>query len=190
LHLFCIAAICARETIWALAQGPSIFPPSFDPIWKKTDQVAAAIFGEKLPLSQPTRQVTTGYEHLAGVESGYGFFAPNVTDSSELLFELHYSDGRIEYDLPSVGSNAAGIRLATLLDKIRLTEDSDLRETMIKMLTHANWQEHREANLIRAIFGQVVLPGVDQFERGERERFDVLYTYDFVARASQDRPSQ
>jgi hypothetical protein len=138
------------------------------------------LVGEELPISHPVRQFIAGYEHLAGIESSYGYFSPNVTDSCRLVFEIHYSDGRIEYDLPSVGSHAAGLRLASLLDKIRLTTDADLRELMIKMLTYANWQEHPEAIKIRAIFGEIVLPSVNSFERGDHGRFEVRQTYEFV----------
>jgi hypothetical protein len=136
--------------------------------------------GEQLPISHPVRQFLAGYEHLAGIESSYGYFSPNVTDSCSLVFEIHYSDGHIEYDLPSVGSHAAGLRFATLLDKIRLTTDPGLRKLMVKMLTYANWQEHPDAIKIRAIFGEMVLPSVESFEQGDHERFEVRETYDFV----------
>ena len=47
--------------------------------------------------------------NIAGIETGYGYFAPNVPGGYRLVFELHYPDGRVEYELPSVSSAAAGL---------------------------------------------------------------------------------
>ena len=190
-HLSLIAAISGREVIWVIAGKLTVIPERFDWFWKVSDRVAATLTGESLPISHPLRQIIDGYEHLAGIDSGYGYFSPSVTDSSQLIFEIHYSDGRIEYDLPSVGSHAAGLRVATLLDKIRLTTDAGLRELMIKMLTYANWHEHPEAIKIRAIFGEIVLPSVASFERGDHERFEVRQTYEFVKqKRAEVKPSE
>lgn len=180
LHLALISAIGTREIIWIIAHGLTILSGSSGPVWERNDRIASTLLGEELPVSHPVRQFIAGYEHLTGIESSYGYFSPNVTDSCRLVFEIHYSDGRIEYDLPSVGSHAAGLRFSSLLDKIRLTTDAELRALMIKMLTYANWQEHPEAIKIRAIFGEIVLPSVNSFERGDHERFEVRQTYEFV----------
>ena len=59
--------------------------------------------------SNPVRQALATYLHIAGIETGYGYFAPNVPGSYKLVFELHYPDGRVEYELPSVSSAAAGV---------------------------------------------------------------------------------
>ena len=179
-HLVLISAVGVREIIWVISRGLTILSASPGLSWEKSDRIAAILVGEQLPLSHPVRQVLAGYEHLAGIESGYGYFSPNVTDCCRLVFEIHYSDGRIEYELPGVGSHAAGLRFASLLDRIRLTTDAELRELMIKMLTYANWQEHPEAIKIRAIFGEMILPSVDSFERGDHGRFEVRQTYEFV----------
>lgn len=180
VHLSLIAVLSAREIIWLVAHNLTIIPEQFDSFWKRSDHLAYTVTGEALPVSHPVRQIITGYEHLAGIESSYGYFSPNVTDSCELIFEIHYPDGRIEYDLPSVGSHAAGLRLSTLLDEIRLTTDDGLRELMVKMLTYADWQEHPEAIKIRAIFGEIILPSVHSFEKGDQKRFEVRQTYEFV----------
>ena len=189
LHLLVIATISGREIVWVLARGVTIFPATFSSFWKKTERVTSAVMGEGLPFSHPVRQAFSGYEHLAGIEAGYGYFAPNATDSPRLVFEIHYPDGRTEYDLPSVGSHAAGLRFTSLLDKIRLTGDDSLRELMIKMLVYANWQEHPDATKITAIFGEVILPGIDEFEQGERERFQIMYTYQFEKQQPPERKS-
>jgi len=79
---------------------------------------------------------------LAGIETGYGYFAPNVPAGYRLVFELHYRGGRVEYELPSVSSAAAGLRIASLVDSIGRTPYDALREILVKTLAQAIWREH------------------------------------------------
>ena len=130
-------------------------------------------------MSNPVRQILGGYLHTAGIEAGYGFFAPNVPSNYKLVFEIHYRDGRIEYDLPSVSGAATGLRLANLLDNIGNTRYDPLREMMLKMLAYSVWREHSNATMIRAVFGFVNLPTATEFEHGKKESYEFLYAYDF-----------
>jgi len=97
-----------------------------------------------------------------------------------LVFELRYTDGHTEPQVPAVSSDAAGLRVATLLDKIGRPQYDPLRERMIQMLAAAVWREHRDTNMIRAVFGVVILPTVEQFEQGIGPSNEFLYAYDFV----------
>ena len=97
----------------------------------------------------------------------------------KLVFELHYPDGRVEYELPGVNSAAAGLRIASLLDEIGRTRYDPLREYMVKTLTASVWREHPGVKTVRAVFGSLNLPSPAEFERGKRESYDFLYAYDF-----------
>ncbi|HTG28779.1 MAG TPA: hypothetical protein VK818_11210 [Methylomirabilota bacterium] len=132
-----------------------------------------------MTASNPVRQALATYLHLAGIETGYGYFAPNVPGSYRLVFELHYPDGRVEYELPSVSSAAAGLRIAGLLDTIGRTPYDALREHLVKMLARSIWREHPDVKTIRAVFGSIILPGVNDFEQGKRQSYEFLYAYDF-----------
>jgi hypothetical protein len=126
--------------------------------------------------------------HIAGIETGYSYFAPNVPGSYKLVFELHYPDGRVEYELPSVGSAAAGLRVAGLLDKIGRTPYDALREILVKMLAQSIWRKHPEVKTIRAVLGSSRLPSVKEFEQGKRESYQFLYAYDFSLREEPREP--
>jgi hypothetical protein len=126
------------------------------------------------------RQAIVLYSTLGGIESGYAFFAPNVPNSYKLVFELHYPDGRIEYDLPHVSSSAAGLRVGSLLDNIGETQSNELREVMVKMAAYSVWRTHPEATMVRAVFGYALLPTAEEFRQGVRESNEFLYAYDFV----------
>ncbi len=74
------------------------------------EQTAATVLGQRLDQSNWLRNGITVYLHCAGIEAGYGFFAPNVPANYKLVFELRYPDGRTEYNIPRVGSAATGLR--------------------------------------------------------------------------------
>ncbi len=162
-----------------MAHGPTILPSSFSSFSRRAERVADGALGQHLAGSNPIRQALATYLHVAGIESGYGYFAPNVPGSYTLVLELHYPDGRVEYELPPVRSAAAGLRVAGLLDKVGNTRYDALREHLVKMVAQSIWREHREAKTIRAMFGSISLPTISEFEHGKRESYEFLYAYDF-----------
>ncbi len=179
LQLFLIIAVSSRDTFWVLSQSRSVFPKSSKNLWQGTERIASTALGQRLPRSNPVRQILTGYLHLSGIEVGYGFFAPNIANSYKLVFELRFPDGRVEYELPRVSNAASVLRVAGLLDQIGRTHSEAFRQTMVRMLADSMWREHADATTIRAIFGSVMLPSALEFEHGKRESYEFLYAYDF-----------
>jgi hypothetical protein len=188
LHFFLILSFSCRDTLQLVVQGPTILPSSFKSFSRRAVSVADATLGQHLAASNPIRQTLATYLHLAGIEAGYGYFAPNVPGSYKLVFELHYPDGRVEYELPSVSGAAAGLRIAGLLDKIGRTQYDVLREHLVKMLALSIWREHPEVKTIRAVFGSIRLPSVSEFERGKRGSYEFLYAYDFSLQNEPAKP--
>jgi hypothetical protein len=141
-----------------------------------------------LAASNPLRNGLALYLHGAGIEAGYGFFAPNVPDNYTLLFEVHYPDGRIEYDLPNVRTTSGGLRLNGLLDQVGATDYEPLRQTILKILTHSVWQVHPGASRIRAIFTSARLPTTSEFEQGREESYQLHYAYDFTFKEPNPQP--
>jgi hypothetical protein len=182
LQFLLIILFSCRDTLRVAAEGPTILPISFKNFSQKAQAVISVALGQKLPRANPVREALAGYAHAAGIEAGYGYFAPNVPGGYALVFELHYPDGRIEYELPSVRSAAAGLRIAGLLDNIGRTPHDELREILVKTLAQSIWQEHPEVQSVRAILGAVRLPSVREFEQGKRESYEFLYAYDFSLR--------
>jgi len=189
LHFLLIFSFSCRETLLLVAQGPTIFPASFKIFSQKAETAVSVALGQHLAASNAIRQALVTYLHLAGIETGYGYFAPNVPGSYRLVFELHYPDGRVEYELPSVSGAAAGLRIAGLLDTIGRTPYDALREHLVKMLAASIWREHPEVKTIRAIFGSIRLPSVPEFEEGKRESYQFLYAYDFSLQNEAAKPN-
>lgn len=172
--------VSCRDTFRVVADGPTILPVSFKNFSRKAETALSATLGQKLPASNPVREALNTYVHLAGIETGYGYFAPNVPAGYKLVFELHYREGQVEYELPSVSSAAAGLRIAGLLDNIGRTPYDALREILLKTLAQTVWREHPDAESIRAIVGAITLPTAREFNEGERESYEFLYAYDFT----------
>jgi hypothetical protein len=179
LHFLIIVIISCRETLWLVAHGLTILPPSFKSWSEKAEGVTSIVLAQKLSAASPVRRVLLTYLHVAGIERAYGYFAPNVPVSYKLVFELHYPEGQVDYVVPLANSAAAELRLASLLDEIGRTRHDRLREYLVKMLARSTWREHPNATTIRAVFGSRNLPTIDEFERGTRESYEFLYAYDF-----------
>jgi hypothetical protein len=179
LHFLLIISFSLRDTLWLVAHGPTILPSWSKNFSKSTGKIVSTALGQDLAASNPVRETLATYVHVAGIDAGYGYFAPNVPGSYKLVFELHYPDGRIEYELPGVNSTAAGLRVAGLLDKIGRTHYDALREVLVKMLARSIWRDHPDVKTIRAVFGSTNLPSVSEFEHGKKESHEFLYAYDF-----------
>lgn len=178
-HFLLLLLISARDIFWLVAHDLTIFPRSANPLAATAERLTSTILCESLAAENPLRRALATYLHLGGIERGYGYFAPNVPAAFKLVFELHYPDGRVEYQLPRVHSPAAGLRLTGLLDEIARTESASLREYLIKNLTGPIWYEHPDVPSVRAIFGSVTVPGPARYARGERESYKFLFAYDF-----------
>jgi len=185
-HFVLVVTLSWQQTFWILAQGYTGLPDSLTHCWRKAAEITTVALGQDLRLSSPVRKSLTAYLHGTGIEGGYGFFAPNVPSSYKLVFELHYPDGHIEYDLPHVSGTATGLRLTSLLDRIGRSQYEPLREVMLKMLAYSIWREDPEAVTIRAVFGYVDVPSVLELNEGKKESYNFLYAYDFTFPSSLD----
>ena len=179
LQLLLIISLSVRDTLHVVAEGTTLLPDSFKNFSTKAEPVVSTALGQKLSASNPVREALATYVQLAGIETGYGYFAPHVPGGYRLVFELRYADGRVEYELPSVRSEAAALRIAGLLENIGRTPFDAMREILMKTLAQSVWHEHPEVETVRAILGSVTLPTVREFEHGKQESYQFLYAYDF-----------
>ena len=182
LHAFLVLTVSIQQTFWVMAEGYTSLPKFLEKYWWKVETASTEALGQTLSLSNPLRQSVTAYINGTGIEGGYGFFAPSVPDSYKIVLELHYPDGRVEYELPRVSDTAAGVRVATLLDQLGRTGYDQMREIMIKMLAYSVWQDHPDATVVRAVFGFVALPSIEEAKQGKTESYHFLYAYDFSFR--------
>ncbi|MEO8727653.1 MAG: hypothetical protein ABI383_16190 [Acidobacteriaceae bacterium] len=187
LHFSLILLASSRDLFSVLSEGGNLFPASFIQSWNRLEDCTSAALGQRLFKANPLRQLLTVYTHSAGIEAGYGFFAPNVPNSYKLVFEIHHPDGELEYQLPEVRGAAAGLRLISLYDNIGRITYEPLRELTLRMLAYSVWREHPDATLIRAVFGTVTIPAIPDSLRGQKESYDLICSYDFAPAPSESR---
>lgn len=178
-HLFLALLFNARIAFSHLSSGATVFPERWRDFFRAAGDVTTIISGGQLDRHNILRRGLVTYQHLTGIETGYGFFAPNVAISHKLVFVVKYSDGHVEYELPSVAGSATGTRMPLLLDSIAHTPYEPLRQTMLKMMAFKIWQRHPDAEVIRAVFGYVDLPGLSDYACGMKESYEDLFAYDF-----------
>jgi len=180
LHLLLIVVVCLRDTFSVLVSTPTILPAATRGFWQTGEETAAALLEQRMDRSGWVRNGIAVYLHGAGIEAGYGFFAPNVPANYKLVFEVHYPDGRVDYEIPRVSNSATGVRFAGVLDQLAEVSYAPLREAMIKIMAYSIWQAHPGASLIRAYLGCGQLPTPAEFEQGKQESYDLLFAYDFT----------
>jgi hypothetical protein len=180
LHLLLIFGISCRDTFGVMSRGYTILPAALNPIWKRAESITSTLFGLRLSGSGPVSDAVRAYRHSAGIESGYGFFAPNVPDSYRIVFEMQRRDGQMEYESIDADRWESGIRVSSFLDEVGQTHSNPLRQIMVQLLTHAVWQRHPDVTHIRTNLLTVALPTVREFQNGKTEpSSEFLYAYDF-----------
>lgn len=185
IHFFLLTAVCLAGVFWLIAERSTILPPVWDEYARKAELVASWCLGKEVAASNPVRQAIATYLHVAGIQAGYTFFAPNVPTNHRLTLELFYDDGRVEYDSPRFHSRAAALRLDSLLNRLADERYEPIREVIVKRLAFSVWREHPEVKKIRATFGSIDPPGVREFEQGKTETFQPMFSFDFSLRGEE-----
>ena len=187
IHFFLITAVCLAGVFSLIAEGATILPSSIDSYARKAEIATASLLGKQAGSSNRIRQAIATYLHVAGIQTGYTFFAPNVPSHDRLTLELFYEDGHVEYESPRVHSKAAALRLESLLNKLPEERYEPVREVVLKMLAFSIWREKPDVKRVRATFETVHLPSVTEFENGKAETVEPMFSFDFSLRDQEKR---
>ena len=187
IHFFLLTAVCFAGVFWLIAQGSTILPSAWDGYARRAQVVASWCLGKEASASNPVRVGIATYLHAAGIQAGYTFFAPNVPSHHRLNLELFYDDGRIEHESPRLRSRAAALRLDSLLDRLAEERYEPVREVLVKRLAFSVWREHPEVKKVRATFGSVNPPDMNEFEQGKTETFQPMFSFDFSLRGEEQQ---
>jgi hypothetical protein len=180
-HFLIILLACSRDFLVSVATDSTLVPTAWRDSMGEAGALVSRVFGEERSKGErrALRESTILYAHLAGIEYGYGFFAPNVPESHKLVFELRYRDGRVQRKLPSVGTAGFGLRLTCLYDNLASTSYEPLRVLILKMLVAPVLREGEEPVQVRAVFGNVEIPTLAQYKQGRRVAYQPLFVYNF-----------
>jgi hypothetical protein len=186
-HLALVALVCLHETFWLLDHGLTVVPPSQAGLWQKLDFIPRAVLGDELAATNPFRRAILTYSNAAGIEVGYGYFAPNVPETHALVFECHYADGHVDYRTAAVRSEEGDLRLTSLIEQIGRTDYDRWRQELVKRLARPAWQSDPGVVSVRGLFGIVISPTIDEYRAGkQKQTFKCLHVYEFkVDRSTQ-----
>lgn len=187
VHFFLVTGVCFAGLFSLVALGATLLPSALDRYARKAEWLAAFVLGKEAAAYNPLRRGIATYLHAAGIQAGYSFFAPNVPGYNRLTLELHYEDGRVEYESPRVSGRAAALRLDSLLNRLADARYAPVREVVVKMLALSVWREHPDVKKIRAIFESVSPPDIGEFEHGKHELFQPIFSYDFSLREEKEQ---
>jgi hypothetical protein len=182
IHFLLITAVCFAGLFLLIAEGATVLPSALEPYARKAEIAAASLLGKQAAAPSPVRRGIATYLHAAGIQAGYTFFAPNVPGYHRLTLELFYDDGRVEHESPRLRSEAAALRLDSLLDRLAEERYEPIREVLVKMLAFSVWREHPDVKKIHAVFGSVTPPDIAQFEKAKAETFQPMFSFDFSLR--------
>jgi hypothetical protein len=187
VHFFLITAVCFAGIFSLVAEGTTMLPSELDKYARKAELIAAFVLGKEAAASGPVRRGIATYLHAAGIQAGYTFFAPNIPGYHKLTLELYYEDGRVEYESPHVSGKAAALRMDSLLDRLGDQRYEPIREVVVKMLAFSVWRQRPDVKRIRAIFGSVSPPSINDFESGKGESFQPMFSFDFSLRSVENK---
>jgi hypothetical protein len=160
-----LLSVSLRDTLWLLANSRTVLPT-----WRPS-----------LKVSPPpaVQQFTRVYAHAAGIDRGYGYFAPNVPSSYHLALELELPDGSFEEIVPTFDSGEGKLRWASALDYIGRTSSEEVREVLLKLIVYSIHQHRPEGVRMLATLSEVRPPSLTEFQRGQRPRPVPLVSYRF-----------
>jgi hypothetical protein len=131
-------------------------------------------------VPQALRQCANVYLHSAGIERGYSFFAPNVPNSFDLVFDIYLSDGTIMHVSPGFGAREDKLRWASATDYLgRMTSDQ-VREVLLKVIALSVRNQYPDAERMRVTLSKIRPPTVAEFRAGNRPAPEPVYTYEFA----------
>ena len=120
------------------------------------------------------------YLHLAGIEAGYGFFAPNVPDAFRLQIAVLDERTRvIQNGLLAVEGGETDLRLASLLDALGRSPAGEVRDIIFELMAQAVFEEFPEAAEVRFRVEAIRMPALAEFQKDRAPSYQPAYAYDF-----------
>ncbi|MFL6537130.1 MAG: hypothetical protein ACJ8JD_03000, partial [Chthoniobacterales bacterium] len=160
LHLAFIVAVASRSATRALLNGETYIPAACTRAIDVGESLAGGVLATNASPRSWRRAPLDLYLNATGIDAGYGFFAPNVSENGKLMCQLRFADGATKIVPPIVGNASSGLRLMDLLDRTLQVTDLRLREYIVRKMAVGVWREYPDATEIRAVFGTVIPPSI------------------------------
>jgi hypothetical protein len=128
-----------------------------------------------LPSRVPS--ILVPYAHLAGIDTGYALFAPNVPSAVSVVFELTDADGPSAACLPMLNTREG-------LDRFNVNFNTFKNFEEIRPLLAYGWairmlELNPGHNKINVVIGNHNLPSMHDYRQGKRSQFIESVRYEF-----------
>lgn len=171
VHFCFLLFVSSRETWWLLNKQLTLLPSpnrSEAPPAQR-ESTGALLF----------REIVLTYGHLAGIDVGYGFFAPNIPSAYTLAFEVTFPDGSVECVPIQFQPGEGGLRWASLMDFLGRDAADPVGEVLLRLIVHSLRQEYPEATRMRALINSSSQPSIEDFRKGKTASERFVCQYDF-----------
>ena len=177
-HCTAIGIVCILGAISLITQGHTLLSAFSDP------SAPAHVTKARGTPDSPwginfVRTTAKTYLHLAGIEAGYGFFAPNVPNAYRLQIELLDGTNVVQRGLLTARRGETDLRLASLLDALGRYPAGGVRNIIFELMAQAIFQEHPETAEVRLRIEAIKMPALAEFTPGRMPSYEPVYAYDF-----------
>jgi hypothetical protein len=179
-HGLLILCVSSRDAGWLIAHRLTLLPAWLAAPADKVQTIAMSILAQQPGSSTVVRKALNTYLHAAGIERGYGYFAPNVPDAYKLVFELHHADGEVTYQAAGTETGESSLRFASLMDYLGRTASDADRRFLAQLLTQSLWGEHNDVVKIRCILGSITIAPPAEFRKSNAATYEFCCAYEFA----------
>ncbi len=172
LHFAALLTVCLLGTGRLIQDGLTILPAR-----PATSAAPAPAAGESRNALRP---VALTYLHLAGIEAGYGYFAPNIPPAYRLTIELLDKDGTVERGVLSPRRGETGVRLASFLDAVGRRPAGDVRDIMFQLMGKSLLAEHPAAVRLDVTVERIRQAKLAEAGSAFEPGFELAYGYTFT----------
>lgn len=151
--------------------------------YKKKDPGIAAILLEKTGFFA---NIFDLYGAYTGTETGYGFYAPNVSSQSMVLFTVKDEEGNIvSTQMPNLSSREGVTRCMTAFDKFidKFDEPDKLYDryldVILKSMAFKVLEQNQPHTQVEANIYIYMLPQIRKFRDGESPVYESTFQYKF-----------
>lgn len=142
------------------------------PLFKKTNTTQAA-------------RLAQGYGQWTGASSQYSFFAPTITQSMRVSFDVKLDSGDVVHDSLQFENEAMKLRVYAMALRFNGYFGQDKhRDNMARAWAAAMFGHHPDARAMTIRVDSQVLPSMEQYASGERGQWLNRYRADVEFRPS------
>ncbi|MCP3141547.1 hypothetical protein [Pyxidicoccus xibeiensis] len=134
------------------------------------------------PSSTPERALQT-YKNLAGIFRDYRFFAPGVSSDIRAGFILQQPDGTSAFHAFLSENLEVGLRYGCIV--AASMRDEKVRDVLAQSWAAVMLGQHPEATRVSVVAQGYQLPPLEEYARGARPAWKVVYAADFDRKEGQ-----